>query len=145
MLADPWRERAFSIGEAAAMAGLRRSQIDVWIMRQPADLFSEKRGHRRWLSPMDISVLAMAHQLERAGMSLLTAIGCAFEHLQNPPAPDAVFVIPAGSTSCTAGRFISDRDVARLAVDKTVILIPAGEIAGRIIAACADLRKTAAH
>ena len=139
-MADPWRERAFSIGEAADLAGLRRSQLDMWFQRQPADLFSQKRGYRRWLSPQDISILALAHQLERGGQTLLTAIACAFEHLQEPPAPDAIFVVEAGRTSCTAGRFISDRDVPRLAVDKTQILIPCGKIVAGIIAACEALR-----
>jgi len=143
-MSETWRERAFTAAEAADLAGIRRNVLDMWTIRQPAELFSEKRGYRRWFSPQDISILAMAHQLERAGITLLTAIACAYEHMQEPPAPDAVFVIEAGRTSCKAGRFIADRDVARLHVDKSLILIPVGQIVAGITAACADLRRKAA-
>lgn len=141
---DSWRERVFTVGEAATLAGINRGTLDVWTARLPAELFSEKRKSRRWFSPQDIAVLAMAHQLERAGMVLLTAIACAFEHLQAPPAVDAVFVIEAGRVSAKAGRFIADRDVPRLVVDKSIILIPCGQMVAGIQAACAELRKTAA-
>ncbi|MDW9682473.1 MerR family transcriptional regulator [Sinorhizobium meliloti] len=143
-MADPWRERAYSVGEAATLAGIRRSTLDVWCIRQPHELFSEKRGHRRWFSPRDIAVLRMARELERGGMVLLTAIACAYEHMQEPPAADAVFVIPAGKLSPRSGWFISDRDVPRLAVDKSIILIPIGQLVAGIIAACAELRQRAA-
>ncbi|WP_198023367.1 DNA-binding transcriptional MerR regulator [Ensifer sp. WSM1721] len=143
-MADPWRERAYSVGEAATLAGTRRSTLDMWCIRQPAELFSEKRGHRRWFSPRDIAVLRLAHELERGGMPLLTAIACAFEHLQEPPAADAIFVIEAGRISPKAGRFISDRDVPRLQVDKSLILIPIGQLVAGINAACAELRQRAA-
>jgi hypothetical protein len=139
-MADPWRERAFTLGEAADLAGLRRSQLDQWTIRQPADLFSQKRGARRWFSPRDISILAMARQLERGGKVLLTAIAMAFEHLQEPPAPDAIFVVEAERMSARAGRYISDKDVPRLSVDQSIILMPAGQIVARIRAACTELR-----
>jgi hypothetical protein len=122
------------------MAGLRRSVLDVWVIRQPADLFSQKRGARRWFSPQDISILAMARQLERGGKTLLTAIAMAFERLQEPPAPDAIFVVEAERMSARAGRYISDKDVPRLSVDQSLILIPAGQIVARIQAACETLR-----
>ncbi|MDX1015347.1 MerR family transcriptional regulator [Sinorhizobium medicae] len=143
-MADPWRERAYSVGEAATLAGLRRSTLDMWCIRQPVELFSEKRGHRRWFSPRDIAVLRLAHELERAGMVLLTAIACSYEHMKEPPATDAIFVIPAGKLSPRSGRFIPDRDVPRLVVNKSLILIPAGQLVAGIIAACAELRSRAA-
>jgi hypothetical protein len=135
-----WTQRVFTAAEAADMAGLRRSQLDQWIIRQPADLFSQKRGFRRWFSAQDIAIIAMARQLERGGKVLLSAIACAFDNLQEPPAADAIFVVEAESVSHRSGRFISDRDVPRLAVDKTQILIPAGKIVAGIIAACEALR-----
>src|SRR5690606_968044 len=110
-MSHSWRERAYTVDEAATLAGLRRATLDVWVMRQPAELFSEKRGARRWFSPMDISVLRLSRELERSGKVLLTAIACAFEHLQQPPAEDAVFVIDAETVSSRGGRFIADRDV----------------------------------
>ena len=139
-MSETWTHRVFTAGEAADMAGLRRGQLDQWIIRQPADLFSQKRGARRWFSQQDIAILAMARQLERGGKVLLSAIGCACERMQDSPAPDAIFVVDAESVSHRSGRFIADRDVARLAVDKSIILIPAGKIVAGIIAACAELR-----
>jgi len=143
-MADPWRERAYSVGEAATLAGIRRSALDMWCIRQPAELFSEKRGHRRWFSPQDIAILRLAHELERGGMPLLGAIGAAFEVLQEPPAADAIFVIPTGKLTARSARFISDRDVPRLVVDKSQILIPIGQLVAGINAACAELRQRAA-
>lgn len=139
-MSDQWRTRVFTAAEAADMAGLKRGQLDIWTIRQPADLFSQKRGARRWFSPQDISILALARQLERGGKVLLSAIACAFDNLQEPPAPDAIFVVDAESVSHRSGRFIADRDVERLAVDKSLILIPVGQIVARINAACAELR-----
>lgn len=139
-MSHSWTQRVYSVGEAANLAGINRGTLDVWCGRMPADLFSQKRGSRRWFSPRDIAVLAMAHQLERGGVVLLAAIGCAFEHLQTPPDEDAIFVREASNVSHRAGRFIADRDVARLPVDKTLILIPIGAIVARINAACAELR-----
>lgn len=143
-MSQAWRERAFTVSEAATLAGLKRGQIDVWVNRLPAELFSEKRGQRRWFSPQDICTLRLAHELERGGMVLLTAVACAYEHLSDPPAHDAVLVVNAGAVSPRAGAFIPDHAVERLQVDRSKLVIPAGALCAAIISACAELYDTAA-
>lgn len=143
-MASVWRDRAYTTDEAATLSGLKRGQIDVWVSRLPAELFSEKRGQRRWFSPQDICTLRLAHELERGGMVLLTAVACAYEHLTEPPAADAVLVVNAGAVSAKAGQFISDRDVERLRIDRSKILIPAGALCAAIISSAAALYDTAA-
>ncbi|CAN7481063.1 hypothetical protein [Mesorhizobium sp. LjNodule214] len=138
-----WTARDFTVAEAAAMAGLRRGTLDAWVhrIRDAEVLFSERRGDRRWFSPQDICILRVGYELERAGRNWLTAIAQAFEHLQTPPATDAVLVVDVISVSSASGRIISDRDVERLAVDKSKILIPIGTISADIIARCAELES----
>lgn len=142
-----FEERCFSVEEAARLAGLRRGNLDVIIhrLKDGAEcLFAGKRGGRRWFSIKDITVLAVARELERSGMVLLTAVATAFEHLQQPPDPDAILVVPAGTVSARSGRIIADRDVARLLVEKSQTLIPIGAIAGQVTEACAEMYKNAA-
>lgn len=137
-----YAERCFSVEEAASLAGIRRGNLDVMIhrLKDGAEcLFAGKRDGRRWFSIKDITVLAVARELERSGMVLLTAVATAYEHLQAPPDPDAILVVPAGTVSHTTGRIIADRDVARLLVEKSQVLIPIGKIACRITDACTDL------
>ncbi|MER8958689.1 hypothetical protein [Mesorhizobium sp. M0701] len=142
-----FEERCFTVEEAARLAGIRRGNLDVMIhrLKDGAEcLFAGKRGGRRWFSMKDIAVLAVARELERSGMVLLTAVATAYEHLQALPDPDAILVVPAGTVSARSGRIIADRDVARLLIEKSQILIPIGQIAGRITDACSELYLRAA-
>ncbi|MBZ9999643.1 MULTISPECIES: hypothetical protein [unclassified Mesorhizobium] len=136
-----WQNRDFTVAEAAALAGLRRGTLDAWVhrIRDCEILFSERRGDRRWFSPQDICILRVGYELERAGRGWLTAIAQAFEHLQTPPAADDVLVVDVMSVSSASGRVISDRDVERLAVDKSKILLPIGSICAEISERCAAI------
>lgn len=136
-----WTARDFSVAEAAALAGLRRGTLDAWVhrIREAEILFSERRGDRRWFSPQDICILRVGYELERAGRNWLTAIGQAFEHLQQQPPDNAVLVVDVMSVSSASGRIISARDVECLAVDKSKILVPIGTISADIIARCAEI------
>ncbi|MER9150808.1 hypothetical protein NKI30_19500 [Mesorhizobium opportunistum] len=142
-----YAQRCFTVEEAAKLAGIRRGNLDVMIHRLSDGaecLFAGKQGGRRWFSIRDITVLAVARELERSGMVLLTAVATAYEHLQGPPDPDAILVVPAGTVSARSGRIIADRDVARLLVEKSQILIPIGAIAGRVFEACSEMYQNAA-
>lgn len=140
-----WDRRDFTVAECAAMSGIHRANIDLIVHRAKGCemLFSEKRGHRRWFSPRDIAVLRLAYECERSGQRWLSALGRAFEHLQEPPAPDAVLVFRAMSTAISSGRLIPDRDVERLPVDEAIVLIPIGKIVADIIERCAAIHKEA--
>ncbi|CAN7500856.1 hypothetical protein [Mesorhizobium caraganae] len=135
--------REFALAEAADLAGLHRNTLDQWVFRaKDVDvLFSERRGRNRWFSPRDISVLRVGYELERAGRGWLTAIAQAFEVLQHLPPDDAILVVDVMSVSAKAGRIICDRDVERLAVDKSKILVPIGAISAEILARCAELES----
>ncbi|MEY9097371.1 DNA-binding transcriptional MerR regulator [Sinorhizobium fredii] len=136
---ETWRMRAFSSEEASQISGVHRGTLDVWIHREPADLFSQKRGTRRYFSPQDISIIAVALDLSRGGMPVLTSIACAFERLQSEPPADAILVVKNGAVSPRTGRVIADKDVPQLQVDHSFQLIPIGQIAARVRKACAEL------
>lgn len=130
-----WSSRDFTVAECAAMSGIHRANIDLIVHRaKDCDvLFSERRGRNRWFSPRDIAVLRIAYECERAGQTWLTALARAFEHLQEPPQADAVLVFKAKSVSASSGRLIPDRDVERLRVEESLVLIPIGRIVADII------------
>ncbi|MGL3605758.1 hypothetical protein ACSV9I_04535 [Rhizobium sp. G187] len=104
-----WTSRDLTVAEAARVVGLSRAHLDVVVSRnRDIDvLFSEKKRGRRWFSPKDIAVLRTAVELERAGRNWTTAIAQAFEHLEHPPPPDALLVVPVASVSCTSGRMLT--------------------------------------
>ncbi|RWO03178.1 MAG: MerR family transcriptional regulator [Mesorhizobium sp.] len=138
-MSDLWAERAFTADEAATISGVRRGTLGMWLIREPDILFSGKVGGRRVFSPKDITILATARELERGGMVLLTAIACAFEHLDEPPSDDAILLVHNGQVAHNAGRLIADRDVPRITVDKSIQLIPIGIIAARVRGECAAI------
>ena len=106
-------------------------------------LFSEKRKGRRWFSVQDVATLRIAFELERAGRTWLTAIAAAFDNLQEPPAADALLIVPAvRKRACGPPRIISDRDVPRMQFDISMIVIPIGRIVGEIIHACEQLEAS---
>lgn len=132
----PWDRRDFTVAEAAQLAGLHRGQIDLLIhrARDVAVLFNEKRGSRRWFSLKDIAVLRIAFELERAGRTWLTALGAAFDNLEDPPPDDALLVAPAViRRGCGLPRIISDRDVPRLHFERSEVIVPIGRIVADII------------
>lgn len=141
-----WDRRDLTVAEAAALSGIHRANIDLIVHRaKDCDvLFSEKRGRNRWFSPRDVAVLRIAYECERAGQTWLSALARAFEHLQEPPAADAVMVFRANSVSASSGRVIPDRDVERLPVDEATVLIPVGKIVADIIERCVAIIKEAA-
>lgn len=138
-MSETFRLRAFSSEEAAQVSGMHRGTLDVWIHREPADLFSQKRGNRRYFSPQDVAIIAVALELSRGGMPVLTSIACAFEHLQSEPADDAVLIVKSGAISPRTGRIISEKDVPQLQLGHSIQLIPIGAINARVRAACADI------
>ncbi|MDX8517960.1 MerR family transcriptional regulator [Mesorhizobium dulcispinae] len=135
---ETWRMRCFSTEEAAQISGMRRGTLDLWIFRGPETLFSAKRGSRRYFSPQDIATLAVSRELERGGVVILTAVACAFEHLQEPPAENAILIVRNGAISARTGEIISPADIPR-AVHHSIQLIPIGKIVAEIRAACAKL------
>jgi DNA-binding transcriptional MerR regulator len=141
MLPD-WRTRAFSQSEAADMAGLHPTLLRQWVKRQPAVLFSERRKGRRWFSPMDIAVLAVANELSQGGMTVLASIAAAFELLQSQPEPDALIITPTGAVSHRAPRLATY--ITGLP-EKSIQVIPAGRIVADVVAACNRLAATAAR
>ena len=131
-----WDRRDFTVAEAAHLAGLYRSQVDLLIhrARHVSVLFFEKRGSRRWFSLKDICVLRIAFELERAGRTWLTAIGAAFDNLEDPPPVDALLIAPAVQRrACGLPRIISDRDVPRLNFGRSEIIVPIGRIVSDIL------------
>lgn len=104
-----WTSRDITVAEAAQVVGLSRKHLDTLMVRtkplQP--LYCGRRGTRNWFSPRDITVLRVAQELERAGRNWPTAIAQAFEHLEHPPPPDALLVVPVASVSCTSGRMLT--------------------------------------
>ncbi|MCO5145539.1 MAG: hypothetical protein M9895_05085 [Aquamicrobium sp.] len=129
-----WHRRTYSADDAARLCGVSRNHLDVILHRSGPmiDLVSEKVGRNRLFAPADIAVIAVAHQIERAGRSWLQAIGIAFEHLEDPPPIDAILVAPVPGKGCGPTRIIADRDVSRLQVDRPLILIPIGAICASI-------------
>lgn len=136
-----WRERAFTQDEAAKLSGLhpvtlrsivhRARDIDV--------LFSEKRKTRRFFSPRDITVLRIGYELERAGRTWLTAIAMAFEHTEHPPPDDALLLVRGKSVSAFSGVIIDEDELARLAIEESIIVIPVGKLVAEVRAACHDI------
>lgn len=136
-----WIVRDFTVAEAARVVGLSRKHLDVIVGRNRTleVLFSEKRKGRRWFSLRDIAVLRIAFELERAGRDWLTAIAAAYDHLQDPPAVDALLIAPAvRKRGCSRPRIMSDRDVPRLRFDVSTIVVPIGAI-------CQTITKEAAN
>ncbi|KHJ54540.1 hypothetical protein LA66_14005 [Aureimonas altamirensis] len=140
-----WTTRDLTVAEAAELCGFSRARLDVIIGRLDGaqTLFSAKKGGRRWFSPRDVSVLAVAHELERFGSTWLAAVGAAYEALQDEPAEDAILVATLAKTMPTITRTINDRDVSRLNVDKTTLLIPHGRLVADIAKRSAQLTQTA--
>jgi len=138
-----WTERAFTRAEAANMAGLHLTTMDVVIHRAKplAALFSERRKGRRWFSPKDIAVLRLGYELERAGRNWLTAIAQSFEHLGQPPPPDAILIVPVMSVACTSGRMLTGLSVP-LTPSQSMAVFPIGKIVADIVAACQILKET---
>ncbi|RUU92802.1 hypothetical protein EOB59_05440 [Mesorhizobium sp. M7A.F.Ca.MR.176.00.0.0] len=140
-----WTSRGFTVAEAAQLAGLHRSALDVIIhrARHVSVLWSEKRATRRWFSPRDICVLRIAHELERSGRSWLMSIGTAFDNLEHPPTADTLLVAPAViRRGCGLPRVIPERDANRLPFDVSTIVVPFGRICNDIIARCAELESS---
>lgn len=131
-MSHPWRFRAYSTDEAAALAGMKRGTLDQWIARNPGIEVSAKRKSRRLFSPADIAALAVALELERHGWQVPQALVAALLVMSDPPAPDAL-LLGAGRGTIT----ISAADLAALQIDQSKILIPVGRIAHQIIAATA--------
>ena len=142
-----WRTRAFTQIEAAQLIGLSPGHLKVWVHRnRHVDvLFSEKRKGRRYFSPMDISVLRIAHEIERGGMNMLFAIGAAFEILQEIPAVSSVLKIKNGATGVRKSNVIDDADVPRVIVDHSLQLIPIGKLVQEVLKRCAELIKEPAQ
>ncbi|MFQ6181658.1 hypothetical protein ACLMJV_06835 [Sinorhizobium meliloti] len=138
-----WTSRDFTVAEAAQIAGLHRATLDwqVHRARHVDFLFSEKRKHRRFFSPQDITALRLAHELERGGKDWLTAIAQAFEVLQQPPHADALLVVPVMSVSARSGRVITS--LPDPIPTASFITLPIGKIAADIEAACEQLKETA--
>lgn len=138
-----WHYRQFTADDAARMCGLPRGHLDIIIHRNKpvATLFSEKRGGRRWFSLCDIAVLRVAFELEQAGRNWLTAIGTAFDNLEEKPPPeDALLVAPAvRKRGCGRPRIISDRDIPRLPLEASTVIVPIGRITKQITEAANGL------
>ncbi|ODT06978.1 MAG: hypothetical protein ABS58_09315 [Mesorhizobium sp. SCN 65-20] len=140
-----WTSRDFTVAECAALSGIHRANIDLIIHRAKGCevLFSEKRGYRRWFSPRDIAVLRIAFEFERGGRSWLSALGTAFDHLQEPPPADALLVLTPAPVRASGGpRIISDRDVPRLPIERSTLLVPIGKIVAEIVDRCAHIKET---
>jgi hypothetical protein len=133
MKALPWAERIYSRAQAADLAAIHEGTLDVLIhrMKDVAFLFSEKRGSSRVFSARDIAVLKVAHDLERAGQTWLTALARAHDNLQNIPPPSALLVTPALSVSSKSSRFASGPQAI---TDETLVIVPIGAIVADIIA-----------
>lgn len=127
-----WTSRDVTVAEAARVVGLHRSHLDVIISRNREidTLFSEKRKGRRWFSAKDITVLRVAFELERAGRNWLTALAQAFEHLEWPPPPEALLIVPVAAVSCTSGRVITG--LPDPLPSSSFITIPIGKLAAEI-------------
>nr|WP_299500425.1 hypothetical protein [uncultured Rhizobium sp.] len=130
-----WTSRDLTVAEAARVVGLHRSHLDVIISRNRAIdvLFSERRKGRRWFSPKDIAVLRIGHELERAGRNWSTALAMAFEHLEWPPPPDALLVVPVASVSARSGRLLTG--LADTPATSSYISIPIGRLVAEILEA----------
>ena len=104
-----WTSRDITVAEAAQVVGLSRKHLDTLMVRtRPLQvLYCGRRGTRNWFSVKDITVLRVALELERAGRNWSTAIAQAFEHLEHPPPPDALLVVPVASVSATSGRMLT--------------------------------------
>ena len=131
-MAHPWAFRAFTTDEAAELAGLKRATLDVWLGRYPQADIGEKRRTKRVFSPRDIATIRLALELERHGWGVAEALDTSLLIMLDAPEPDAVLVV-AGRGTLT----ISDRDIPRLNLDQSKILIPVGRMAQEIIAATA--------
>lgn len=129
-----WTHRALSRAEAADRLGITVNHLDVLIHRMKGieTLFSGKEGRNRVFSLKDICILKLAHTLERFGKPWLIAVSDAFEWLEHPPTDDAIIVSTMGRSVPQLRRIIPDRDVARLPVDETTLLIPIGKIVAAI-------------
>lgn len=146
MTDDPWKERSFTQDEAADIAGFKPAALRKYVHRlEGAEvLFSELRHGRRWYSPMDIAVLATGRDLVDGGMQTITAVAVAFEHLQSPPDLDIILTVPNGAYAVSQARVFPETEVAHLALDKSIQLIPLGKIAARVQAECSkQYRKSA--
>lgn len=128
-----WTTRDLTVAEAAQLAGLPRATLDVVIHRAKpmAVLFSEKRGGRRWFSLRDVTILRIAHDLERAGRTWTVAIAAAFECVATQPPADALLVMPVGSVSHASARVLTG--LSGLPCEAGFIVLPIGRIAAEII------------
>lgn len=137
-----WNSRTYTVAEAAALAGLHRSALDNVISRASifADMFSEKRGHRRWFSPRDITTLRLAYELERGGRHWSTAIAQAIEQLAAQPEAGAILMVPINSVSHRSGKVITEADIP--ATEQSMSLYPIGRIAGAVVNACQELKDS---
>lgn len=132
--AQHWADRVFRRDVAARCCGIRPGTLDVLIHRMdgPDVLFSERQGGARVFSARDICVLRVAHELEQAGQTWLTALARAFDNLQAPPPEHALLITPATSVSSKSSWLAT---VSPQPDDKTLIVVPIGRFVGEVLQA----------
>lgn len=130
-----WAERAYRRDAAAAGSGIHPKTLDVLIhrMRDADVLFSERQGGARVFAPRDICVLRVGYEIERAGRSWLDALAIAFEHLETPPAADAVLVMTPAPVRASGGPKVMARDAVPPADRDSLLIVPIGAIVADIM------------
>ena len=128
-----WSVRVYSRAQAAELAAINPGTLDVRIhrMRDCDVLFSERRNSRRVFSARDITVLAVAYEIERAGRSWLDALGIAFDHLQEPPEADALLILTPTPVRDSGGPRVA-KEVPE-PVERSTLVVPIGSIATDIL------------
>lgn len=135
-----YTERAFTGHEAAQIIGITKGHLAVIIHRNKpiVRLISGKQKGRRLYSPRDIAILRLAHLLERFGRNHLFGIADGIDLLDTLPDREAVLVVQLGRSTPWPVRTIYDRDITRLQVDESTLLIPIGKEVSAVVAKCAE-------
>lgn len=132
---DRWRrDRAFAQAEAANLANMHYSTLRDWLANGPADLVSDRVRGRRWFSARDIVIVRLAHELVRAGYTVLTALAAAFE-LVDAIQPGDVMIARNGGASTASVRVVKGASLADMG-GTSFIFIPASAIVEATYAAC---------
>ena len=129
-----WGDRVFRRAAAARGCGLPDGTLGVLLHRLEGaeTLYSERINGKRLFSARDVCVLRIAHELERAGQTWLTALARAYDNLQAPPAEHALLITPASSVSSKSSWITT---VAPQPSDKTLIMTPIGRFCAEVLQA----------
>ncbi|MBN9470206.1 MAG: hypothetical protein J0J10_15690 [Bosea sp.] len=133
MHARTWGERVYRRDDAARLSGIHLDNLDALVHRAEHydTLFSARDGGARVFSPRDLAVLAVGREVKRGGRSWLDALAIAFDHLEAPPALDALLILTPTPVRDSGGPHVASEVPAT--IERSTLIVPIGAIVADIL------------